>query len=378
MKKTISLLLATVMVASSAVAQNLVELDLKAKNAFLIDYKTNAVLYNKQGDEAMHPSSMSKMMTTYVVFNQLQEGKITLEQEFPVSIKAQKIGGSTMFLQAGHNVKVKELLQGMIVQSGNDACITLAEGISGSEEAFVSLMNITAKRLGLANTHFANATGMPDANHLMSARDLAKLAQALIRDFPDLYHYHQQKTFTYNNITQPNRNTLLSENGVDGLKTGHTEIAGYGLTASSKLNDRRVIAVVNGLSSMRQRAEEARKLLIYGHTNFHNTIITKQGEVLGKIPVWHGKYEFVEVVAGDDIIVTIPYHLHEKLIGKMEFAAPIKAPVVKGDKVAELILNTPLQGELRFPLYAKDGVAKTSFFGKIMYGIKHYKTKLLG
>jgi D-alanyl-D-alanine carboxypeptidase (penicillin-binding protein 5/6) len=378
MKKTISLLLAATMAATSALAQNLVELDLKAKNAFLIDYKTNTVLYNKQGDEAMHPSSMSKMMTAYVVFNQLKEGKITLEQEFPVSIKAQKIGGSTMFLQAGYNVKVKDLLQGMIVQSGNDACITLAEGISGSEEAFVSLMNVTAKRLGLNNTQFANATGMPDAKHLMSARDLTKLAQALIRDFPEFYHYHQQKTFTYNNITQPNRNTLIGENGVDGLKTGHTEIAGYGLTASSKINDRRVIAVVNGLSSMRQRAEEARKLLTYGHTNFHNTIAIRQGEVLGKIPVWHGKDEFVEAVANDDIVLTIPNHWHEKLLGKLEFDAPIKAPITKGDKVAELVLSTPLQGELRLPLYAKEGVAKTSFFGRILYGIKYYKYKFFG
>ena len=227
-------------------------METQAEEAFLVDFQTGAVLLDKNADVRMPPSSMSKMMTAYMVFERLKDGRLSLDDELPVSEKAWRKGGSKMFVEVGDQVRVEDLLRGVIVQSGNDACIVLAEGLAGSEEAFAEQMTAKGREIGLTGSNFTNATGWPDENHYVTARDLATLAERIIVDHPEYYHYYSEKEFTWNDIRQGNRNPLLYRNvGADGLKTGHTEAAGYGLTASAMQNGRRLLLVVNGLPSVR-------------------------------------------------------------------------------------------------------------------------------
>ncbi|HET8995770.1 MAG TPA: D-alanyl-D-alanine carboxypeptidase family protein, partial [Acetobacteraceae bacterium] len=241
--------------------------DTAARWAVIIDFNTGATLLDKDADVRMPPSSMTKLMTAYIVYAMLKAGRLKLDQMLPVSERAWRMGGSKMFVQVGSQVKVEDLIRGMIVQSGNDACLVLAEAIAGSEEQFVELMNQKAKELGLTNSHFENCTGWPADNHYMSARDIATLARDIIRDFPEDYKYDSERSFTYGNaadgraITQQNRNPLVQKGLADGLKTGHTEAGGYGLCASAERNGRRVVVVLNGMSTMHQRSEEGERLL---------------------------------------------------------------------------------------------------------------------
>ena len=297
--------------------------DTKAKYALLIDADTGYIMYDKKSDIAMPPASMSKLMTAYMIFDALKSGKITEDDEFVVSENAWRKGGaksgsSTMFLNPKQKVKVRDLLRGIIVQSGNDACIVAAEGLSGSEEAFADQMNHKAKELGLKDSTFYNATGLPQPGHVMSARDLAVLARALMRDFPEYYSIYSQKEFKYNGIKQGNRNPLLyTMDGADGLKTGHTEASGYGLTGSVKTRDgRRLIMVVNGLKSMNDRSSESQKLVGYGLANFENLLLYKKGAVLETIPVWYGQSETVEAVVPEDMLITLPRGQKTKLMRK--------------------------------------------------------------
>jgi len=264
-------------------------LDIKARQYILMDFQTGTVLEAKNADDRMTPSSMAKLMTSYVVFDALKTGKLSLDDQLTVSRKAWQeggaaSGGSTMFLDPGSKVKVEDLVRGMIIQSGNDACIVLAEGLAGSEEAFAAMMNDKAKQLGLTNTHFVNSTGLPDPDQYMSARDLAVLAKRIVTDHPEYYSLYSETSFTYNNITQGNRNPLLYRvgSGADGLKTGHTESAGFGLTASAVRNGRRLILVANGLSTMKDRDEESSKLLDYGFREFGNRALFTAGETVNR------------------------------------------------------------------------------------------------
>src|SRR5690554_4742122 len=239
----------TLMIIAPASAQ----IDTAAREAYLVDMSTGTVLLDKNGDRAMPPASMSKIMTVYAVFDRIRQGRLSLEDTLPVSERAWRMGGSKMFVEIGDDIRVEDLLRGVIVQSGNDACVVLAEGLSGSEEAFANELNRLADDIGLRDSAFRNATGWPAEGHVMSARDLAHLAHRLITDFPEHYHYYSELEFTWNDIRQSNRNPLLYRNvGADGLKTGHTQEAGYGLTASAVQNDRRLILVVTGLESQRQ------------------------------------------------------------------------------------------------------------------------------
>src|SRR5579872_880191 len=244
-------------------------IDTAAKHAIIVDFDTGAVLLDKGAEDRIPPASMSKIMTAYVVFEHLRKGSLKLDDLLPVSEKAWATGGSKMFVKVNTRVKVEDLLRGMIIQSGNDACIVLAEGIAGSEPAFVEEMNKAAEKLGLAASHFHNVTGLPDPEHYMSARDLATLARRLIVDFPEYYHYDSEKEFTYNGIKQGNRNPLLYQDlGADGMKTGHTDEAGYGLTASVIRNGRRIIMVLSGMSSMKERGTESAKLIEWAYREF--------------------------------------------------------------------------------------------------------------
>ncbi|HYN38839.1 MAG TPA: D-alanyl-D-alanine carboxypeptidase family protein, partial [Rhodospirillales bacterium] len=283
-----------------------------AREAILVDMNTGAVLFEKNADQPMPPASMSKIMTAYLLFTKLRDGKIKLDDTLPVSENAWRKGGcvsdgSTMCLKLDERAKVEDLIRGIIVQSGNDACIVIAEGISGSEEAYVAEMNKLAKQIGLKGSVFRNTTGLPDPGHVMTARDLTVLSERLITDFPQYYDYYSEKSFTYNGIKQGNRNPLLYKNiGADGLKTGHTKEAGYGLTASAKQGDRRLVLVVTGLPSMSARAEESLRLMDYGFRAFENVTLVKAGETVDTAQVWLGKEDTVPLQAAKDIVVTVP------------------------------------------------------------------------
>ncbi len=344
-----------------------------ATNALLMDANTGFVIYEKEADMPMPPASMSKLMTAYMIFEALQNGKINLEDEFIVSENAWKKGGaksgsSTMFLNPNERVKVKDLLRGIIVQSGNDACITVAENMAGTEEAFAELMNEKAKEIGLKNSSFRNATGLPDENHKMSAKDLAKLAQILINKFPEFYPIYSEKSFTHNEIKQGNRNPLLyTMDGADGLKTGHTEASGYGLTASAKTPDgRRLIMVLNGMKSMNERREESQKLMNWGSIGFENKTLIKKNKNIEQIPVWLGVKPTVQAIAATDFTVTTPKGRKVSPEMKIIYNSPIEAPVQKGQKIGTLIISTGT-GNRSVELLAAESIEKVGYFGKIKH-----------
>lgn len=347
--------------ASPAYAQ----IETAAQYAYMIDYDTGAVLLNKGGEEPMHPSSMTKMMTSYIVYDQIHKGKLTMDSTFPVSEKAWKMGGSKMFVHVGDLVPLRDLVRGIDIQSGNDACIVVAEGIAGSEEAFATMMNETAKKLGMTSSHFVNATGWPDEGHIMTAKDLTTLAKHLIHDFPEEYKIYAETEFTYNGITQPNRNRLLGSSlGVDGVKTGHTDVAGYGITLSAKdpVTGRRVIAVVNGTESDNARMEEGAKVLSYGLKAFENKTLIAANTKLTDAPVWFGDKERVGLNVQDSFIATMPKASNIKPKLSVSFNAPLSAPIKQGDKVAELTLTLPDAEPVIVPLVAAENVEKAKGF----------------
>jgi len=343
----------------------------KAKYAALLDYDTGEVLYQKNADEKMVPSSMTKVMTAYIVFERLKSGILNLDDEFTVSEKAWKKGGSKMFLRHTERVTVEELLNGIIVQSGNDACITVAEGISSSEESFAELMNETAKRIGLTNSNFVNSTGWPDDGHYMSAKDLAVLARRIIKDFPEYYHYFAKAEYKYSNIKQANRNSLLFRDiGVDGLKTGHTDDGGYGIVISGEKDGRRVLAVVNGLDSEFNRTDEAERLLNYGFRNFTKKTLFKKGQVVDNAQVWQGKTDEVSLSVQNDIELLIPKLSSNDIQVGIEYEGPVASPIKKGDKIGSLFIQIPNMERKRYPLVASDDVKQAGSFNRFITNIK--------
>ena len=314
--------------------------DTIARQAIIVDADTDAVLLEKNADERMPPSSMSKLMTAYMVFSMLKEGRLKLDQELPVSERAWRMAGSKMFVQLGSSIPVESLIRGVIVHSGNDACVVLAEGISGSEQQFAEAMNQKAREIGLTNSTFRNATGWPDPEHRMTCRDLAIVARRIIRDFPEYYKYYNERSFTWNGITQENRNPALARvPGADGLKTGHTEEAGYGLTASAKRGDRRLIMVFNGLPTMRARAEESERLLEWGFREFENVVLFRAADVIEQVPVDLGDRPTVPLVGGQDRVVTLPRQWRQKLQVRVRYDAPVAAPVMKGQKLGAMLVS---------------------------------------
>ena len=349
-----------------------------ARNAILVDFDTGAYLYTKNHEDQMPPASMSKLMTVYIIFDKLKSGLLSLDDEFTVSENAWRkggaaSGGSTMFLKIGESVRVDDLLKGIIVQSGNDACIVAAENIAGSEEDFAALMNETAQKLGLKNSIFANSTGLPDENQLMSAEDLALLARAIIKDFGEYYHIFKQKEFTYNGIKQGNRNPLLySMTGADGLKTGHTEEAGFCLTGSAVRGGRRLIEVVAGLGSNKERSDESERLMSYGFREFKNVKVFEKGQVVGQAKVWYGKEKTVDMVVLSDVFQTLKKNELKGYTFKLIYDEPIKAPVKKGTIIGRVEMKTPAGTVTQIALAAGSDVAKKGMFERLIDNLKYY------
>ena len=361
----------------SAVSSQAFAFDTAARNAILMDYDTGAYIYTKNHEVQMAPASMSKLMTLYIIFDKLRDGSLSLEDKFRVSENAWRKGGaasgsSTMFLKIGEKVSVEDLLQGIIVQSGNDACIVAAENISGTEEDFAVLMNETAEKLGLKNSTFANATGWPHPDQKMSAEDLALLAKHIIKEFPEYYHIFSEKYFTHNNIKQGNRNPLLySMKGADGLKTGHTEEAGFCLTASAVRDGRRLIGVMAGMNSNKERSEEAERLMNYGFREFDNYKILTAGEVLAEVPVWYGKEKTVNMVVPEDVVETIRRSDKDEYKMKIVYDEPLKAPIVKGAVIGYAQLNDPEGNVRKINLVAANDVERMGVWGRFVANLKY-------
>lgn len=335
-----------------------------AKQAIIIDDATGTVLFEKNADARMPTSSMSKVMTMYVVFDALSQGRLALDSRLPVSEKAWKMQGSKMFIHVGDLVGVEDLIRGVIVQSGNDATIALAEGVAGDEASFARVMNEKASAMGMKNSHFVNASGWPDPEHYSTARDLAILASRLIHDFPDYYHYYSEKEFTYNSIRQGNRNPLLYRDiGADGVKTGHTEDAGYGLIGSGTRDGRRVIFVVNGLPDVKTRAQEAARLLEWGLGSFENKALFRADTPIAQAPVFLGAEKSVPLVPQKDISVTLPKMASTAAIGaRVVYESPLPAPLRRGDVVGRLLVETPMLGVQEFPLVSGADVGPAGLF----------------
>lgn len=352
-------------------------IDTKARNMILMDYTTGTYLYEKDITDPIPPASMSKLMTIYIVFDKLRDGSLSLDDTFRVSENAWRkggaaSGGSTMFLSIGDEVKVDELLKGIIIQSGNDACIVAAENIAGDEESFVKMMNDKAKELGLKNSTFANATGLPHPDHKMSVEDLAILSKHIIDEFPQFYHIFSQREFVYNKIRQGNRNPLLySMPYADGLKTGHTDEAGYCLTASAKKGDRRIIGVMTGLTSNKERSEEADKMMSWAFREYDNYKFVKKGDKLADIPVLYGTDKTVPMVAQDDVVKTLKKSDYNQASVKAVYNKPVVAPVQMGQQLGVLRVDIPGKATEEIPLVAGQTINKVGFFSKIALNVKY-------
>jgi serine-type D-Ala-D-Ala carboxypeptidase (penicillin-binding protein 5/6) len=336
-----------------------------ARAWLLIDHSSGQSLAEHDADVRIEPASLTKLMTAYLTFASLRQGTLKGDQVVPVSEKAWKAQGSRMFIEPKKPVTVDELVHGMIIQSGNDACVALAEAIAGTEEAFVQRMNLEARRLGLANTHYMNAAGLPDPQHYTTARDLARLVQALIRDFPEYYPIYSQKEFTYNRITQPNRNRLLwLDPTVDGVKTGHTENAGYCLIASGKRGPRRLIAVVLGTDSDALRAQEAQRLLNHGFQNFDAVRLYTKAQAISQLKVFKGSSSTVPAGFLDDFVLALPKGMSDKMKVQLLSQQPLLAPVQQGQQIATLKLSLDDKAWGEFPVVALETVPVAGFFGR--------------
>ncbi|HXV24068.1 MAG TPA: D-alanyl-D-alanine carboxypeptidase family protein [Alphaproteobacteria bacterium] len=359
------------LIAIGAAAQA-APIETAAGHAILIDYDTGSVMLEKAADEPIPPASMSKLMTLYMIFEKLKHGELRLDDTLPVSEKAWRMQGSKMFVHVGDRVRVEDLLRGVIVQSGNDACIVLAEGISGSEEAFAQAMTERGRELGLTNSSFRNSTGWPELGHDMSVRDIAILSRHLIADFPEYYPLFSEIEFTYNKIRQGNRNPLLYKNiNVDGLKTGHTEEAGYGLAASALRDGRRLILVVHGLAGVNERSQESERLLEWGFREFDNATIARAGVTIETAPVWFGAVPEVPLTVASDVTVTLPRSARRKLTAAVRFEGPLPAPVRKGDEIASLKIEAEGMPAMEIPLVAGADVERVGALGRFSANLRY-------
>ena len=366
------MLAAVALVLVAALPVTTKALDTSAKQAILIDFETGVALYSKNADELMPPASMTKMMTVYLIFERLKEGRLSLDDELRVSRKAWKKGGSKMFVAVGKRVRVEDLIRGIVVQSGNDATIVVAEGLSGSEEAFAREMTMKARELGMSNSEFRNASGWPDPKHRTTARDLAILAEATIREFPDFYRYYAEGTFTYSNIKQNNRNPLLGRyRGADGLKTGHTENAGYGLTSSAVRNGRRLILVLNGMPSERARRNESQRLLDWGFREFGNYKLFETNEEIASVGVWLGSDTHVPLLAKTGVLLTMERRLRKTLKVTISHDDPLPAPIKKGNALGEMTVSIAEREPIKIPLIAGKDIERLGPSGRISAALSY-------
>lgn len=335
-----------------------------ASGYLLLDVESGQVLSENNADARLEPASLTKIMTAHVVFAEIKADRISLQDMVTISEKAWRMGGSKMFIEVNKQVTVEELLKGLIIQSGNDAAVALAEYVAGSEEAFAELMNKHAAQLGMHGTNFVNASGMPDENHYTTPRDIALVTEATILEYPELYKWYAEKEYTFNGITQPNRNRLLwQDESVDGVKTGHTEAAGYCLVSSAKREGSRLIAAIMGTQSDNARVVESRKLLNWGFRFFDTRQLFKQGEELKSVRIWKGDSDNLRVGVAEDVVIRFPRDRKDDLKAKLVVDSPLEAPVAKGEKVGAIEVMLDEDKLKVVPLVALDDVAEAGIFG---------------
>ena len=348
-----------------------------AREAILLDMETGAVLFEKGADRPTMPASLTKMMTVYMVFERLRDGNLSLDDKFRVSETAWRKGGaksgsSTMFLEPGTRVGVEDLLRGVIVQSGNDASIVLAEALAGSEANFAEAMTRRGQELGLEATTFKNATGWPDPGHVSTVRDLAILAKRTIENFPQYYRYYAEKDFIYNGIRQGNRNPLLYKDmGVDGLKTGHTQESGYGLAASAKRGERRLVLVVHGLPTKKVRGRESERLFEWGFREFDNYALFQAGDTVSEAEVWLGKIQTVPLVIESGLVITMPRKARRRMKVAITYEGPVPAPITRGQPLARLVVTAPDREPVEARLVAGENVERLGLFGRLGAALKY-------
>jgi D-alanyl-D-alanine carboxypeptidase (penicillin-binding protein 5/6) len=346
--------------------------DTQATAAFVLDEKTGTVLLAKNADEALPPASMSKLMTLYIAFEAVRDGRLRMDEELPVSAHANSFGGSTLFLRQGERVSVEDLIRGIIVLSGNDACVVLAEALSpdGTEAGFARMMTQRAQQLGMTNSVFKNSSGWPAAGHVMSMRDLTLLARHIIEDFPEFYPMFAEKEFLFDEAESSNRfnrNLLLALGiGADGLKTGHTQEAGYGLVGSAKQGDRRVIFTITGLDTAQARAQESESIVNWAFRQFAEKTVTRAGAVIAEADVWMGASETVGLMAKEDVTLLLPNTPGQGVTAEVVYTGPIEAPIAEGRQLAELIISPEGLPEHRIPLFAASAVPASGFVARMM------------
>jgi serine-type D-Ala-D-Ala carboxypeptidase (penicillin-binding protein 5/6) len=356
-------------------------LETKARAAMVLDYKTGTVLLAKNADESLPPASMSKLMTLYMVFEALKDGRLTLDEKLPVSEFAMSYKGSSMFLNTRDRVRVEDLIRGVIIMSGNDATVVLAEALAGSEAEFARSMTEKAKSLGMKNSKFANSNGWPNDGQRMSARDLVILATHLIREFPEYYPYFSEKSFVFDGRTPANtnnRNPLLKLGiGADGLKTGHTDEAGFGLVGSAVKGDRRIIVMISGLGSAADRASEAEKLINWGFRQFVEKKVLSTGDRFGTAEIWLGEQQTVELEAAEGLTLLLPAAAARELKATITVQEPIEAPIEKGQQLGSIKIAIPDQPAVEIPLLAASSVAASGFMDRFRLSASLLTQKLM-
>ncbi len=341
----------------------------QARSAWLYDVETDTVLFEKDAEIPLPPASMSKLMTLYMLFEALRDGRVTLDTTFSVSTKARKMGGSTMFLDETDRPSVEDLIKGIIVQSGNDACVVVAEGLAGTEDAFARQMNARGQEIGLTDSTFANSSGWPDPNHRMSARDLGILAKLLITEFPEYYGYFALEEFDFDGRSPSNRfnrNPVLGLGlGADGLKTGHTEESGYGLVGAALQGDRRIIFVFTGLNTQAERRQEAEAMINWGFRQFIKKKMASAGDIVAEIPVWMGDHQQLNAMVRDDLELLVPAIGQDSVETTIEYRSPLEAPIQQGAEIAELVVTAPDMPDKRIPLVADRDVLRGGFLPRV-------------
>ncbi len=354
--------------------------ELKARYGILQDHLSGKILYEKDADDSIYPASMTKIMTTIVVFDLLKKGETTLDEKITISEKAWRMsqsGYSSMFIMLGDQVSVEDLLKGIIIVSGNDACVALAEGLSGTEEDFVILMNEKAAEIGMENTNFNNSSGINDVDNYSTVRDIMKMSRYLILNYPEYYTYYKDTTFTWDRtggdpITQGNRNPLLYKNiGVDGIKTGFLTVEKYSLAASMKNGERRITSVVSGFENKNSRSRESMKLLNWGFRTFDTVQVAKKNETLESLNVWLGKKPRVDVVVDEDIYLTIPKRKKKIIKAVIEYKGPINAPISKGDKIGKLKIYISNELVKEVDVFSKEKIKRSNIFSRIFKSLNY-------
>ena len=353
-------------------SKNVFAIDTKAEQAIVMDFDTNEILFEKNSNSKTPPASMTKIMTVYAAFDRLKNTDLSINNECTVSAKAYKMGGSRTFLEIDDKVSIDDLLKGIIIQSGNDASVALAECLAGTEEDFAKLMNVYAKRLGMNNTNFINSSGWPEDDHYSTVYDLAILSNAVIREFPDLYLYFADEEFTYNDIKQPNRNKLLSSvQGADGLKTGFTKASGWGIAATAKREDRRITVVINGTNSSRSRMNESANLINWAFSQTSQKELVSEGQVITQVDVWLGNKPRVNLISSRKVVSTLSFDQLQLIKSSIQYKKPLDAPILKGNSYGKLLISIEGKPNIEIDLVAEENVGTINPILKIFAALKY-------